>query len=66
MLDGCWMDDVMRWLGIGGEREKVGHVGLGRGKRHFRPRHRISPVEKPEAEVKRSKGVEPEPEVKKY
>ena len=27
----CWMDDVMRWLGIGGEREKVGHVGLGRG-----------------------------------
>ena len=32
--------------------EKVGHVGLGRGKRHFRSRHRISPVKKPEVEVK--------------
>ena len=25
----CWMDDVMRWMGIGGEGEKVGHVGWG-------------------------------------
>ena len=54
----------MRWMGIGGEGGKVGHVGLGRGKRHFRSRPRKSPVKKPEAEVKMSKGVEPEPEVK--
>ena len=46
----------MRWMGIGGEGGKVGHVGWGRGKRHFRSRPRKSPVKKPEAEVKRSKG----------
>ena len=27
----CWMDDVMPRVVIGGEREKVGHVGFGRG-----------------------------------
>ena len=31
----CWMDDVIRRVVIGGEREKVDHVGFGRGVTSF-------------------------------
>ena len=40
------------WMVIGGEREKVGHVGFGRGVTSFFGAIGMSPVKKPEAEVK--------------
>ena len=46
------MDDVMGRVVIGGEREKVGHVGFGRVVTSLCSIRAMSPVKKPEAEVK--------------
>ena len=60
----CWMDDAMRWMGIGGEGGKVGHVGLGRGMTSFPPYTAHVTCQKTGSGSKMSKGVEPEPKVK--